>query len=157
MPRFRISLSVPAGVARRAALSTLAGLCFMAFSGCGGDTARLSGKVLLQGQPVPKAEIELAPVDDATRNYRGISLADGTYQLDYGQAAGLPLGKYRATVTFYQTKDGKPLPEGEAGQGLKSSGKAVARKYVLELNVEKSSTNIDLNLDQGTLEAASPE
>jgi hypothetical protein len=144
-------------MARRAALSALAAFCLLALGGCGGSTARLAGKVLLQGQPVPNAEIELAPVDDATKNYRGISLADGTYQLDYGQDAGLPLGKYRATVTVYLTEDGQPLPEGEAGQGLKSSGKAVVQKYVLELTVDQSSANLNLDLDQATPETASPQ
>jgi hypothetical protein len=145
---------MPPAAQRWMLASALAAVCLMGFSGCGAATAPVSGQVLLKGKPVPGAEIQLVPVNDASKSYRGISLNDGTYQVDYGQAAGLPLGKYRATVTVYQTADGRPLPEGEAGQALKASGKAIMRKYVLEVPVEKGAGNVNLDLDKATPEAA---
>lgn len=124
----------------------LLGLLLFAISGCGPKTARLTGKVTLGGQPVPNAEIEIAPVGDQSKNYRGLSLANGDYQIDYGPAGGLPLGEYRVTVSVYVTKAGALLPEGEAGAVLKNSGQAVARPYELSLVVDKAA-QVDLNLD----------
>lgn len=125
----------------------------IALSGCGPKTARLSGKVTLAGQPVPSAEIEFAPVNDPTKNYRGLTIAGGDYQVDYGSAGGLPLGEYRVTITIHVTQSGALLPEGEAGLAMKSSGQAVQRRYVLNLTVDKS-TQVDLNLDTAQLEGA---
>ena len=123
-------------------------------AGCGPSTGRLSGKVLFKGQPMPSAEIEIAPVGDTSKNYRGVSVADGAYHLDYGLDNGLPFGNYTAAVTIYLTPRGQPLPEGEAGISLRNSGRALVRRYVLDLTVDKTSQNVDLNLDQGKLEPA---
>ncbi len=125
-------------------------LLLLAFTGCGVKTARLTGKVILAGQPVPNAEIEFAPINDPSKNFRGLSLAGGEYQIDYGPGGGLPLGEYRVTVTVHVTKAGALLPEGEAGAVLKNSGQSVARNYVLTLQVDKTSL-IDLNLDAAKL------
>lgn len=121
-------------------------------AGCGPATARISGKVTLKDQPVPGAELIIAPVNDSSRNYRGLTIADGTYQIDYGPAGGLPLGDYQAIVVAHQTATGALLPEGEAGQVLKNSGQSVQRRYVLNLTVEKTTKQVDFNLDTAQLE-----
>jgi hypothetical protein len=126
-------------------------MALLVLGGCGAPTARLSGKVLWQGKPVPGTEIELTPLNDTSKNFRGIGLADGTYQLDYGAGKGLPVGKYRAKVTFYAQADGQPLPAGEEGAALKNSGQALPQHYLLELDVTKGSQTVDLNLDQAKL------
>lgn len=125
-------------------------LLLLTISGCGPKTARLTGKVTLGGQPVPNAEIEFAPVGDQSKNYRGLSLANGNYQIDYGPAGGLPLGEYQVKVTVHLTKAGALLPEGEAGAVLKNSGQAVARSYMLALKVDRTA-QVDLNLDAAKL------
>lgn len=130
-------------------------VCVIALSfvtGCGNATARISGKVTLKNQPVPGAELIIAPVNDSSRNYRGLTIADGSYQIDYGPAGGLPLGEYRVTVVVHQTAAGALLPEGEAGQVLRNSGQAVQRRYVLSLTVEKATKQVDFNLDTAQLE-----
>src|SRR5688500_10655866 len=116
-------------------------LTIMGLGGCGPSTGHLSGKVLFKGQPNPGAEIEIVPVESTAKNYSGVSLPDGTYQLDYGVDKGLPFGNYTAAVTIYLTARGQPLPEGEAGAALRNSGRAVVRRYVLELTVDKSLQN----------------
>ena len=123
----------------------------LCFAGCGSATGRLSGKVTLGGQPVAEAELIIAPVNDNTRNYRGLTVADGTYQIDYGPAGGLPFGEYRVTVAVHQTAAGALLPAGEAGQVLKNSGEAVQRRYVLNVTVDKATAQVDLNLDAAEL------
>ncbi|HTN74613.1 MAG TPA: hypothetical protein VL096_05180 [Pirellulaceae bacterium] len=115
--------------------------------GCAPLTGRLTGKVLLHGQPVPNTELELIPIDDASRNFRGIGLDDGTYQVDYGTGQGLPIGKYRARITFYVQANGQPIPPGETGAALKISGQARPRTYLLEFAVEQGLRTLDLNLD----------
>lgn len=130
--------------------SCVAVLCGLV-TGCGPATARISGKVTLAGQPVSGAELILAPVNDNSRNYRGLTIADGTYQIDYGPGGGLLLGEYQVTVAVHQTAAGALLPGGEAGQVLKNTGQAVQRRYVLKIKVDKTQP-VDLNLDAAELE-----
>lgn len=137
----------------RCALTLIASaVVSLSLVGCGVPTARINGKVILKNQPVPGAELIIAPVNDNSRNYRGLTIADGTYQVDYGPAGGLPLGEYRVTVTVHQTAAGALLPDGEAGQVLKNSGQAIQRRYVLNLTVEKTTAQVDFNLDTAQLE-----
>lgn len=131
---------------------SLALFTLIAFVGCGGSTARISGKVLLNGEPVPSADIEFVPKEDDSQNFRGVLLEDGSYAIDYGPAGAMPIGDYLVKVTLYRTRNGKPLPEGEEGEVLKSSGKVQVLRYVLELPVTGSSSSADLLLEKGTLQ-----
>jgi len=115
--------------------------------GCSSSTVEISGKVLLQQQPVGGAVIDFALSGEQPRVYRGLSLPDGAYRIDYGVDGGLIKGKYRVTVTRTETPEGKPLPLGEEGAAALAAGKAVNRSYVLEKEITASSTTFDLNLD----------
>jgi hypothetical protein len=120
--------------------------------GCGPKTARISGKVLLNGEPMPRTDIQFVPKADESKNFRGVGLADGSYQIDYGRAGEMPVGDYLAKVTIYRTRRGEALPDGEAGEAMKSSGQVVIRRYVLEFPVTESSSSFDLDLDKAKLE-----
>jgi len=128
----------------------LMGLCLIVTSlggGCGKSTAHISGKVLQQGKPVSQAVLDFTLLAEQPKVYRGVSLPDGAYVIDYGVDGGLAFGKYRITVTRTETLDGSPLPTGEEGAALLSSGKAQDRSYLLEKEITSSSTTFDLSLD----------
>ncbi len=79
-------------------------------SACGGGERRpvypVTGKVLLQGKPVPNALVVLHPVDGSNRAAErpaGEVETDGTFHLTtYGKGDGAPEGDYAVTVTCYR-------------------------------------------------------
>ena len=122
-------------------------LLFFVVSGCGGNSVRPTGKVLLGQQPVAGAELLFKSIDTPAVMFQGISLDDGTYVVDYGEQSGLPMGKYHITATLFLDRTGQPIPGGEEGNVLKSSGRAVAQAYSLEQLIEGDSVPLDIELD----------
>ena len=114
--------------------------------GCNSSTVKISGKVTLNQEPVAGTIIDFTS-SDGSKNFRGVSLDDGTYRIDYGADGGLPMGRYQITVSRAETLDGQPLPSGEAGMVLRNSGQAIDRRYVLHKEIATSSTEFDLVLD----------
>ena len=107
-------------------MKLVAVLCLGAMcGGCGEPRGMVSGNVTLDGSPLAGAEIEFASGED---RFFGLSFQDGSYQVDPGSEGGLPLGTYEVSVTHYVTRQGKPLPEGEAGENMKSDGLAVRKQ-----------------------------
>jgi hypothetical protein len=81
-------------------------------AGCGGGAADdrpalapVTGKLMLDGQPVPNADVQFSPEKGASSN--GRAGADGTFTLTYGDGTpGAAVGKHAVTVTA-----GGPTPE----------------------------------------------
>ncbi len=126
-------------------------LLFLAcLSGCGADSAEVSGNVTKQGQPVGGASIVFANQSDANApGYTGVAEPDGKYLLYPGDESGVKPGKYRVTVTWWTLRDGSPLPEGEEGASLRDSGQAVKHEVTFEKDVTPGANTIDLPVDQG--------
>jgi hypothetical protein len=114
-------------------------------SGCGKSLADVSGTVKKEGQPLADADLVFAQEGEAERVFYAMSVEGGKFQVDYGEDKGMPPGKYKITVTWYLTPDGKPLPEGEAGAGLKTSGRA--RTFTKDLHREIADGEVSLDLD----------
>ena len=92
--------------------------CLLA-GGCVNESGRLplypaSGKVLIDGQPVPGVQIRLHPLDrlndpNALQPF-AVSEQDGTFRLGtYRASDGAPAGRYRATV-FWPDRPPGPSP-----------------------------------------------
>lgn len=113
-------------------------------SGCGKPLADVSGTVKKEGQPLADADLVFAQEGQAERVFYA-SVKDGKFQVDYGHDKGMPPGKYKITVTWYLAPNGKPLPEGEAGAELKTSGRA--RTFKKDLHREIADGKISLDLD----------
>lgn len=100
---------------RTAALFLAVGLL-----GCGGGappskplpaTVPVSGKVTLNGQPLPDAMVTFRP-DGETKGVdsQGMTNAAGEFSLDQIRGGqGASLGTYRVTVSRFVTADGKPV------------------------------------------------
>jgi hypothetical protein len=64
--------------------------------------ARVSGKVLYEGKPVPKGTIAFVPVAPGGRNATGAIGPDGTYTLQTEEPEdGAQLGEYRVTISAH--------------------------------------------------------
>lgn len=125
--------------------TVLCGL-LVALGGCGGAVGQPTGKIVWNGQPVAGAELMFESDRDAALQFFGRSGDDGVYQLSYRTFKGVPVGHYKVTVTGTFLPGGKPLPTGEAGVALRSSGKAARRAFLFERDVAAGSSTIDLDL-----------
>ncbi len=77
-------------------------LAVATFIGCGGSgepVGKVSGKVTLNGEPVPQASVMFEPVDGGRSSF-GMTDADGTYQLTYMQENdGALVGEHLVRIT----------------------------------------------------------
>ncbi len=87
-------------------LSLPLGLVFLA--GCGPDrpdnVGRVTGRVTLEGAPLPNAMITFAPVQPGGSTSLGKTNDDGKYTLGYGgDVQGAEIGEHRVTITTYDS------------------------------------------------------
>jgi hypothetical protein len=92
-------------------------VCYLALRP--GD-ARVSGRVTLDGEPVPDARIVFRSEDENNRSFPTQSDEQGYYRLGPGRR-GIPPGKYRVAVTKMTRPDGKS-PSGERPPDAEESG-----------------------------------
>lgn len=117
--------------------------------GCGSSEplARLSCHVSRGDQPLAGAELRFELTGAKRATISAVSLADGSCYIDLGERKGLPPGDYRITVTQYETVDGQPLPGGEEGQALKSTGKARRVRYEFSKPLAKGQNTLKLKIE----------
>jgi hypothetical protein len=97
----------------RAARCAAVAVC-LAAAGCGSELADVSGTVTLDGQPLPRGTVVFQ--GDKLASGYGEIRSDGTFEIRTGDQQGLKPGKYRVTVTAYQTgpaahAEGEVIPE----------------------------------------------
>jgi hypothetical protein len=95
--------------------STLLAALSLAAAGCGGAsemrTAKVTGKVLCNGEPVPNVRVYFAPVGtkgklDAGRQGIGNAQADGTFMVStYGDGDGAVVGMHNVAVSTPHPED----------------------------------------------------
>lgn len=122
---------------------------FLCLSGCGSSVGKATGRITLGGKPVAGAEIVFTSAANENQEFFGLAGDDGNYQVSYRELRGLPVGHYRVTVSRYTLPNGKPLPEGEAGEVLKSDGRAAKQTYVFEKDIGAGSNTVDFELNEG--------
>jgi len=122
----------------------LLALALAASSGCG-SRAPVTGRVTDGGNPV--AKVELSWISEADPSLFGSAVTDaaGTYIVESGGKRGLPPGRYQVRLTWWRTRDGKPLPAGEAGEAMKGTPRA--RQFTATLSQEVTATTTTLDLD----------
>jgi hypothetical protein len=85
----------------------------LALTGCTDHPALapVSGRVTLDGQPLPRGMVQFVPVAEAAREAPtavGEIGADGTYELKTGDRAGALVGKHRVRI------EARAVPKNEA-------------------------------------------
>lgn len=72
--------------------------------GCGGapddqpDLSKVTGRVTLDGKPVPQASVSFQPVS-GKRGASGSTDADGNFVLSYSKSTGCPLGEHVVEIS----------------------------------------------------------
>src|SRR5436305_6259282 len=94
-------------------------------AGCGTKTAKLSGKVLFQGRPVPGGLVTFYPTDGRGIPASAVIGEDGAYLVN-----NVPVGTVKVTVSNLSLKKGDHPPIGMGGPSSFSYG--LAPKDVVE-------------------------
>ena len=162
-------------ILRRKALSgLLVAIVCVAVAGCGGQVKRVqvTGKVLDGGKPLNLvgrdyqegaawAEVRFNPADDALRELVAklpITLStrlnpDGTFVMGGGDGKGIPVGKYKVSLTNRNSMANRTDPKVMAAQGDLWGGRFAVDKTPFEFDVQEAK---ELVLDIGQAPAAKP-
>lgn len=129
----------------------LAALCV----GCGGKHgAKVSGKVLLDGEPLPSesvGRVTFVPVGGGSPAYGRID-EESYYSLRTGRDASLPPGEYAVTVAVNERAAEERAPDGgppPIGPSITPAKYRRAQTSGLQFTVERGSNSIDLELNSG--------
>jgi hypothetical protein len=126
------------------------------FIGCGPggpELGRVTGKVTLDGKPVPNAMITYYPQFAGSTSY-GVTDQDGNYKMKYTDSdEGAMVGKFHVGIqTKRMTRE--DMPDGmkpEEFNKLASSFVELPKKYknkeAIEVEVKRGSNTIDLTLE----------
>jgi hypothetical protein len=133
---------------RRPVLPGAAGLglaaALLTAAACGPGLRPVTGKVTWKGQPISKAALVFqgpaAPADGITAN----SDEEGVYQV------GLPAGPYQVTISRYGLANGKPVPEGAAGDAARARpGGVLKHRALFDKQVAAGANTLDFELTEG--------
>ena len=130
---------------RRATL-VLVAAGLLGSDGCGPpkrELANLSGKITLNGKPVPTGFINFSPDVQGgnTGESRGFEIKDGVYDTAAGPNPGIYPG---ANKIYIQGFDGK-VPEGRNAD-FWPKGKQVMNPYTFDLKIETGSNTKDIDV-----------
>lgn len=114
------------------------GTCALTLAGCGGDgrpsLVPVEGTITLNGETLAEAQIGFLPVDqgDYKRPSNAISDASGKFRIGtYGKDDGIPVGKYKVTVTKVEMM-GEP-PEGFNPEDPAASSRPTKQKRIVPI------------------------
>lgn len=147
-----------------AAATALSVICLAAL-GCdgGGSRGRVTGKVTLDGKPLPNAAVTFMPAEGGASS--GVTDAEGNYELGHFDGKGAVIGKHKVAVTTVQQASAAAAPSLSAdspeyakqASGGSSADYANAKKFVepipekynvkTELEHEVKSGSQVINLD----------
>jgi hypothetical protein len=134
---------------KRAYRWSMLALVAAASVGCGGDgmESTVSGRVTLDGKPVGPGTVVFAPAAGEQNPATGTIQVDGTYVLKSNRTAGLPTGRYKASVSVF---DQAPVAPGE--RSYEQAKLVTPQKYAdpstseLEYDVKPGDNTIDIEL-----------
>lgn len=129
--------------------TALTAIGVIAIAGCGGKHgATVTGKISLDGEPVPRGSVAYFPVAGGPPAVAQIS-EQGEYRLRTGRDPSLPPGDYQVTVAANEpprekrSADGGPPPPGPPITPTKYRSKATSG---LQYTVESGGNTIDIEL-----------
>lgn len=116
--------------------------------GCSRPMAQFSAVVVRGSRPISGAEVIIEPDPSGPGSAMALTANDGKCLVDLGGRAGFAPGKYKITITCFETDTGDAVPEGEQGQVLKQNGKAVRKAYVISEDLLVGPNNLTLDLEK---------
>lgn len=132
----------------------------VAVVGCSRHPAKLSGEVMLDGEPLPTGVIMLSPARTGPSAYGEIG-PDGRYELKTGSEKGLEPGEY--VVTVAANEPGPDVPESETGAAPPIRPLMTPSKYAdvgtspLRITVKPGSQKLTIELESKAASAGEPE
>jgi len=121
-------------------------LALAAATGCGRHSARLTGRVSIDGKLLTTGVVTLTPVGPGSSAYAAIG-PDGRYTIHTGAATGLEPGEYVVTVAANAGSGGVEAPGNKGLSPLITPPKyADVRRSPLRARVERGSQEIDFEL-----------
>ena len=94
-------------------------------SGCGGAETSITGRVSLDGKPVPEGSIRFIPMEGTQGADAGAVIRDGKYKVVVKDLAS---GKYRVSIRGYK-HGGKMEPDPLGGSPIKGTVQIVPPQY----------------------------
>lgn len=83
--------------------------CFL--SGCGSEYATVTGRITLDGEPLPNATVSFMPEDEGGRPSFGRTGTDGRYSLqETHRVSGALPGEYTVRITTYVEGNPEEIP-----------------------------------------------
>lgn len=115
------------------------------------DLGTVTGKVTLDGAPLPNATVTFQP--DSGRASRGTTDENGMYELTYSRSTrGAKIGDHTVSVTTAQVDaDGKVSQEEKVPTAYQGG------ESMLKKSVKSGSNDIPLELDSGASEVVQPD
>lgn len=118
-------------------------------AGCGGSLGKVTGRVTFQDQPAEGVQMVFRSQVKPEVICRALTLADGSYQLDYGIWEGIPPGPCDIELTHQTLPNGQPAPGGEEGAALRAAGKVKTHQVSFTRDIVAGSNEIDLEITAG--------
>jgi hypothetical protein len=120
-------------------------------AGCGGTyNASVTGKVTLDGTPVPRGTVTFYPVTTGSTAYGKIE-SDGSYELRTGKEAGLNAGDYVVTIAANEP----PTEKRGKGGGPPPPGKEITPAWYRDRNLSDQKHTIETGKNEINLELTS--
>ena len=136
---------------RRAAAAGILGVTVMIGAGCtGGGSTQISGKVKLDGSPLPDAELLFEKRDkDGVGKFDAKTDSEGKFQVPHIPGRVIPPGTYQVMITKWVDKKGKVTAPEEIEQ-LRAAGNA--KNIVPEKYGDPASSPLKAEIKEGTTE-----
>lgn len=124
-------------------------------SGCGGekgpDLAKVTGKVIFNGEPLADALVTFSPNSETARGSMGTTNEQGVYVLEYtADKSGVPVGEYRVSITSERAGFSD---ESGAGKHIEPREEILPIRYhaetELKATVNPGENTIDFDLKPG--------
>ena len=132
-------------LSRLPGLAAVVGCVVLAGCSGSGKIGKVTGKVTLDGQPLPNATVDFVPVAGG-RPSTAVTDENGEYELKYTvKEDGAEVGEHRVRVSTFEENDGKVVRPEKVPDKYN-------RKTTLKKTVESGSNDIPLELDSdGTI------
>jgi hypothetical protein len=130
------------------ALTTLACLACIALTGCGQssdlDKVVVTGRVTLDGQPIPNGEIRFIPDAGTKGPISGGPIKDGAYKAE--GRGGVPIGEHLVEIRAYRPQGGPQAAATEGGPAEQYLATKYNEHTTLRATIDPSTETQDFEL-----------
>ena len=129
-------------------LATLACVVCFAFTGCGQssdfDKVVVTGRVTLDGQPIPNGEIRFIPDAGTKGPISGGPIKDGAYKAE--GRGGVPVGEHVVEIRAYRPQGGPQAAAAEGGPAEQYLAAKYNDQTTLRATIDPSTETQDFEL-----------